>query len=146
MYKQIIIARKDLAMSPGKLAAQVSHGSSAFLMSAVKQHISKVVHPQVGEGHAYEVTMPIDVEMYNQWFEDGCTKVVLGAKNKNHLMKAVAMAEELGLVGGKDFFLINDLCRTELTPEGPEGTLTVLGFRPLPAELIDQIGRKYHLL
>lgn len=31
MYKQIIIARKDLSMSSGKLAAQVSHGSMAFL-------------------------------------------------------------------------------------------------------------------
>ena len=142
MMKQIIIARKDLNMSPGKLAAQVSHGSSAFLVSAIKQHISKVIHPN----HVYEATVPIDVDTYNQWFEDGFTKVVLGAKNRNHLMKAVSMAEELGLVEGKDFFLINDLCRTELTPESPEGTLTVLGFKPLPAELIDQIGRKYQLL
>lgn len=29
MYKQLIIARKDLNMSPGKLAAQVSHASIA---------------------------------------------------------------------------------------------------------------------
>lgn len=29
MYKQIIIARKDI-MTPGKLAAQVSHASMAF--------------------------------------------------------------------------------------------------------------------
>jgi peptidyl-tRNA hydrolase len=32
MYKQIIIARKDLNMSPGKLAAQVSHGSIIFIL------------------------------------------------------------------------------------------------------------------
>lgn len=128
MYKQIIIARKDLNMSPGKLAAQVSHGSSAFLMSAIK-------------GIA-----PIDSETYEQWIEGGCTKVVLGARNRGQLMKAVALAEEMGLVEGKDFFLIYDLCRTELTPEGSEGTFTVVGFRPLPEEVIDQIGRKYHLL
>ena len=36
MYKQIIIARKDLNMSPGKLAAQVSHGSMAFLTSMIR--------------------------------------------------------------------------------------------------------------
>ena len=31
MYKQIIIVRKDLNMSHGKMAAQVSHASMAFL-------------------------------------------------------------------------------------------------------------------
>lgn len=37
MYKQIIIARKDLDMSPGKLAAQVSHGSIAFLADLIRK-------------------------------------------------------------------------------------------------------------
>jgi PTH2 family peptidyl-tRNA hydrolase len=36
-YKQLIIARKDLNMSPGKLAAQVSHASMAFLTSQIKE-------------------------------------------------------------------------------------------------------------
>lgn len=36
--KQLIIARKDLNMSPGKLAAQVSHASMAFLISKIKQN------------------------------------------------------------------------------------------------------------
>lgn len=36
MYKQIIIVRKDLEMSPGKLAAQVAHGSMAVLTSAIR--------------------------------------------------------------------------------------------------------------
>lgn len=37
MYKQVIIARKDLAMSPGKLAAQVSHASMAFLTQQIRE-------------------------------------------------------------------------------------------------------------
>lgn len=36
--KQLIIARKDLNMSPGKLAAQVSHASMAFLTNKIKQN------------------------------------------------------------------------------------------------------------
>ena len=36
--KQIIIARKDLNMSPGKLAAQVSHASMAFLTNLIKSN------------------------------------------------------------------------------------------------------------
>ena len=35
--KQIIMARKDLNMSPGKLAAQVSHASMAFLTNAARK-------------------------------------------------------------------------------------------------------------
>lgn len=38
MYKQIIIARKDLDMTSGKLAAQVSHGSMAFLTTFIKEN------------------------------------------------------------------------------------------------------------
>ena len=50
MYKQIIIARKDLDMSPGKLAAQVSHASMAFLTSELRDSdtvtaITKTVIP-----------------------------------------------------------------------------------------------------
>ena len=60
------------------------------------------------------------------------------------------MAEELGMVEGKDFWLIYDSCKTELEPEFIDEnnigrTLTVIGFRPMDSELIDQIGRKYHL-
>lgn len=55
------------------------------------------------------------------------------------------MAEELGMVEGKDFWLIRDNCHTELEPEEDGRTLTVIGFRPMDSEIIDQIGRKYHL-
>lgn len=48
MYKQIIIARKDLDMSPGKLAAQVSHASMAFLTSKIKRNAKKVINEHIG--------------------------------------------------------------------------------------------------
>ena len=38
MYKQIIIVRKDLHMSHGKMAAQVSHASMAFLTKMIQDH------------------------------------------------------------------------------------------------------------
>lgn len=105
MFKQLIIARRDLNMSPGKLAAQVSHN----------------------------------------WIAEAETKVVCRAKNKNDLLKAVKIAEELGWEENKDYWLIYDACRTELEREGPKGTLTCIGFRPMEAEEIDKIGKKYQL-
>jgi len=63
---------------------------------------------------------------------------------------AITIAEELGLVENKDFFLIRDACHTELEPEefdenGEGMTLTCIGFRPLPDEIAHQISYKFHL-
>ena len=60
------------------------------------------------------------------------------------------MAEEMGMIEGKDYFLIKDNCLTELEPEevdenGVGRTLTCIGFAPMDSEVIDQIGKKYHL-
>ena len=56
-YKQIIVARKDLQMSPGKLAAQVSHASMAFLTNAMKAN-NKIVS-DVSRGRAWQFEPPI---------------------------------------------------------------------------------------
>ena len=42
MYKQIIIVRKDLNMSVGKICSQVSHASQAFVMEKIKENIERV--------------------------------------------------------------------------------------------------------
>ena len=144
MYKQIIIVRRDLDLSPGKLSGQVSHASMAFLTNMLKE---LVLHA-AGE---YKVeSFTIEKGLYENWINDIFTKVVLKAKNKNQLMKATKMAEDLGMKEGKDFFLIKDYCLTELTPEevdenGVGRTLTCIGFRPMEDTVIDQIGRKYQL-
>ena len=43
--RQIIIARKDLNMSPGKLAAQVAHASIAFLSRKIRGHATPKYRP-----------------------------------------------------------------------------------------------------
>jgi PTH2 family peptidyl-tRNA hydrolase len=60
------------------------------------------------------------------------------------------MAKELGMEEGVDYFLIKDNCYTELEPEemdenGVGRTLTCIGFKPMDDEVINQIGKKYHL-
>lgn len=198
MYKQIIIARKDLNMSSGKLAAQVAHGSMAFLTWMVRNNTKKLqdnlcvaytinkdgekelicyrrpdlykwatecldrgeryfyakpVNPNDPCGklelcepsHHYTAMFNIDNDLYEQWLKGEYTKCVLQAKNRDQLLKVRSMADELGMKEGEDYFLIYDNCHTELMPEEDGKTLTVIGFRPMESEIIDRIGKKYHL-
>lgn len=182
-YKQLIIARKDLGMSAGKLSAQASHASMAFLTTDIAKHSKDQRYQilpvpdkpfmcrdhklyrlaleaqQLGqkyfvwekpEENYYLCMMRIDADLYDNWINDSFTKVVCEAKNQNHLLKAKKMAEELGMLEGEDFFLIEDNCRTELLPEqidenGIGRCLTCIGFKPFPEEIIDKIGKKYQL-
>lgn len=197
MYKQLIIARRDLNMSPGKLAAQVSHASMAFLTTGIKRSARRkdptqyiAYDPEHPGRHApykrgdlwnwakeafergedyfhcrpvdpnnrygplelcepnpqYISEITFDAGLYEGWINNSFTKVVCGAKNKNAIEKAIKKAQELGMKEGEDYFLINDNCRTELDPENKDGsTLTCIGFKPMPAEIIDKIGKEYHL-
>lgn len=132
MMKQLIIARCDLDMSPGKLAAQVAHASSAFLIEMIRDS-----WPEKAQGF-YHVNYRLDEDIYDNWINDGVTKVVCGARNKEKLEKAIEKAKELGMIEGVDYFPIVDACRT------PE-SLTCIGFRPMEAEKIDEIGKDFHL-
>lgn len=203
--RQLIIARKDLNMSPGKLAAQVSHASMAFISRAITCNVKPVMKystvnvygkelksgekiPKIffqaelgelarqtrdagrdsftyrthevggrtiyelceNEVEKYNCTFSLEKDVYEQWFAGIFTKTICEAKNRNQLMKAITMAEELELIQGEDFFLIKDNCLTELEPEevdenGVGRVLTCIGFRPLPDEVAHQISRKYQL-
>lgn len=147
MYKQILIARKDLNLSPGKLSAQISHASMAFLTNMIKANGSQWISD---DGIYYSTELFFDQDLFEQWIDGIFTKCVLEAKNKNQLLKAKTMAEVLGMKEGEDFFLIKDCCLTELEPEefdenGVGRTLTCIGFKPMSSEIIDKIGKKYQL-
>ena len=148
--RQLIIARKDLQMSAGKLAAQVSHASMAFLSYTIRNSAVPKASVETGETDRYETLLSIPEDVYEQWFCGIYTKTICEAKNRNHLLNAAAIAEDLGLKENVDFFLIMDNCLTELEPEeiyekGVGHTLTCIGFRPLPDETAHAISRKYQL-
>ena len=160
--KQLIIARKDLGMSPGKLAAQISHASMAFLTSKLRN--PKYVQPitkgmmtgysnpeEWQEIVAYKYDYVFEKDVYEQWICGIFTKVVCEAKNLNQLLKVVDIANALGLVEGTDYFIIKDRCLTELTPEeidedGIGRTITCIGFKPLDDDIAKQLSKKYQLL
>jgi len=142
--RQIIIARKDLNMSPGKLAAQVAHASFAFISNQIRNT------PAIENETGYNVSVLLEKDILDEWFKGIFTKTICEAKNKNQLLKAKTIAEELGLIENKDFFLIRDACNTELIPEefdenGIGRTLTCIGFKPLPDEVAWKISKKFQL-
>ena len=147
MYKQIIIARKDLNMSTGKLAAQVSHASMAFLTNTIRRDWSMNTTYFEGDEYKtyYSVELTFDKDLFEQWIIGEFTKCVLKAKNKSQLLKAKTLAEEMRMTENEDFFCIYDNCHTELTPEDNGRTLTCIGFKPMDSEVIDKIGKKYQL-
>lgn len=143
--RQLIIARKDLQMSPGKLAAQCCHASIAFLTRPLKDRAELIVLDGIEQ-----VLYGIDKNIYANWICGIFTKTICEAKNRNQLLKAVTVAENLGLQQNKDFFLINDACLTELEPEefdenGVGRVLTCIGFKPLSDEIAHEISKKFQL-
>lgn len=144
LMRQLIIARKDLHMSPGKLAAQVAHASMAFISHRIRNNTMQQYD------YSWNCEFEIDDKEWEDWWNGIFTKTICEAKNLNQLLKAKIIAEELGLKEGEDFFLIMDACKTELQPEiidenGVGRTLTCIGFRPLDDETAWKISKKFQL-
>jgi PTH2 family peptidyl-tRNA hydrolase len=115
-YKQVIAARSDLNMSPGKLAVQVAHGSVGSAEKARREQW----------------------EWYAAWLNEGQKKVVVKVIGEDELRKLQEQAKKEGLPNE----LIQDAGLTELPP----GTSTVLAIGPAPNELVDKITRDLPLL
>lgn len=146
--RQLIIVRKDLNMSTGKIAAQCCHASLAFISNGLSIASEETL---LADSEDINLSFTTRYDIWQYWFQDIFTKTICEAKNRNHLMKAVTIAEELGLKENEDFFLIKDSCLTELTPEeydeeGVGRTLTCIGFKPLEDEVAHKISKKFQLL
>ncbi|MBI2575241.1 peptidyl-tRNA hydrolase [Candidatus Woesearchaeota archaeon] len=87
MYKQVILARQDLKMKAGKLAAQVAHAS-------------------------LEAALNSDRKTLGEWLDEGGKKVVLKAADEKELLKHKQLADREKLKNA----LIRDAGRTALKP------------------------------
>ena len=94
------MARKDVKLSAGKLAAQVGHASVDCALKSMR--------------HQRDV--------FDRWHAEGQKKVVLKAEKEADLFRLKLEAERMGLTTA----LIADAGHTELAP----GTITVLGVGP----------------
>ena len=124
--KQVIVVRKDLNMSPGKLAAQVAHASvSAFLQTFVND---KTEH---------EVRMSKEQAAYRDWASRSQVKIILAVNSKQELVDIYDKAQHWDLPRS----IIIDEGRTELTgmnytavaigPDDPREIDLITGDLPL---------------
>lgn len=116
MHKQIIVVRRDLELSQGKLAGQVAHAAVS----------------------AYKGTRELDGSAARIWWAEGQTKIVVGVDDETALNDLARELEEARI----HTYPIRDAGRTEI----PEGTLTCFGVGPIAAERIDPYTRKLRLM
>ena len=75
--RQLIIARKDLQMSPGKLAAQCCHASLAFLTDPIGMGQGVEPIEKNGEITGYRAEIMLEKATYEEWFDGSFTKCEL---------------------------------------------------------------------
>lgn len=108
-YKQVVVVRADLDMSPGKLAVQVAHGAIASAERARRERR----------------------EWLDFWLAEGQKKVVVKVQSGEELLDLHRKASRLGIPCD----LIQDAGLTELPP----GVITVLAVGPAPSEIVDEV-------
>ncbi|TPX51045.1 hypothetical protein SeLEV6574_g00534 [Synchytrium endobioticum] len=108
-YKLVLVVRKDLSMTKGKVAAQCGHATLA----------------------AYKASL-MDNPMYlRKWESNGQAKVCLRANDENELLQLHSTALAKGLVAR----LIRDAGKTQIA----SGTKTVLAIGPGPISKVDAV-------
>jgi len=103
----VIVTRKDLQLSKGKLAAQVGH---AVMECALKA----------------DRVIPKILESYRK---EGSRKIVVAVKDVDEMKRLYGAISSVGIV----CHLVKDAGHTEIPP----GTVTVLGIGPAPRDSVD---------
>lgn len=94
----------------------------------------------------YSITVEVKKDIWENYVNSIFTKTVCECRNKNQLLKAAALAEELGLKENNDWGYINDRCLTDLKPENEDGTCTIgIWFAPLEDDIAHKISKKFQL-
>ena len=152
-YRRLFIVRKDLNLSPGKLAVQLSHCSESYWLNLIRQNAEKCKTQEEYRRirkkepkYKYASNVFVSTEVFDEYITGDMVKTVCEANDLEHLKKAAKIAKDLFLREDVDFGFINDLCLTELTPENPDGTCTTAFWTaPLPDVTAHAISKKYQL-
>lgn len=129
MIKQVIVARKDLKMKPGKLAAQVAHASLACILNC------KVGVPEQKDfTNTFYNEFAFTADELKWLTEDTLskfTKIVLKVNSEEELLDIYKIAKDKGI----NCSLIKDAGNTVFT----EPTYTCVGLGPVRSSELDDI-------
>jgi len=114
--KMVIVARRDLGMTAGKLAAQAGHAVLGAVQATQK---------------AQPATAPA---LMTSWNAGGAPKIVLAAVDEEHLRLVKVAAAAAGIATA----CVIDAGCTQVPP----GTWTCLALGPAPSAAIDAITGK----
>jgi len=115
-YKMVIVARTDLNLSPGKLAAQVAHAAVECALN------TKITKPK----------------WFKKWMDAGGKKAVVKVESVDDFYPLKKKAKHLDIVS----YIVVDAGHTEI----PVGTETVLGIGPAPSNIINKVTGDLSLL
>ena len=135
MNKQVIVVRKDLKMSKGKIAGQVSHACMKVFFDRMR--IADINYfRQIIEANLTQAMID-----WIDWKEgeEGFTKIVAACESEEELFWIQEQAEQKNIPNA----IILD---NTLTKERGEKTYTCICLGPFEETVIDEITRKYPLL
>jgi PTH2 family peptidyl-tRNA hydrolase len=124
--KQVIVIRKDLKMSKGKIAAQAAHASLKACMS-------------LGRIEGDKLVLNLSSPVVHQWFTQRFKKVCVCVESEQELLDIHELARQNGLPCS----LIQDAGDTEF--DGVP-TLTAVAIGPAKEKHIDKITGNLKLL
>ncbi len=112
----VLVTRKDLTLSKGKLAAQCGHAAVECALKAKRES-------------------PRTLE---KWRTNGARKVVLEAPSLDALKRLFGAAQAAGIIA----YMVRDAGHTEI----PSGTVTVVGLGPDTRQRIDEYTSGFSLV
>jgi PTH2 family peptidyl-tRNA hydrolase len=96
--KQVIVMRKDLQMTKGKMIAQGSHASLGIILQMME--VSNIVNngENMEEAGAYSLGLKVEEKSaIDCWFKEGFKKVCLYVNSEEELIHIYNKAEEKAL-------------------------------------------------
>lgn len=88
LVKQVIVVRKDLKMSSGKMSAQVAHAAMAFMTRGLMR--------PVNNNTVEERKLIVDEELAH-WLDGSFTKAVVAVESEEALLEIYLRAKNAGL-------------------------------------------------